>query len=68
MLVTSEIVELAKAMLARGEDFSEAADALLSSDNSLCLCAYPEGAWIVETHDDISLKNWTKLEFVIART
>jgi hypothetical protein len=63
---TPEIRELAKIMLARGEDFSPEADALLSNDNSLALCSYPEGAWIVETHDDIDLKNWTKLEFVVA--
>lgn len=40
MLVTPKIVELAKEMLAREQDWSPEADKLLSADNSLCLCSY----------------------------
>jgi hypothetical protein len=67
-LVTAEIIELAKAMLANGQDWSPEEDKLLSADNSLCLCLYPDGAWIVDTRDDSSMDSWTKLEFVVART
>lgn len=55
-------------MLVSGQDWSPQADQLPSADNSLCLCSYPDGAWIVDTHDDASMKSWTKLEFVVART
>ncbi len=68
MLVTPKIVELAKEMLARDQDWSPEADKLLSADNSLCLCSYPDGAWIADTHDEVDMKKWTKLEFVLART
>ena len=67
MLVTPEIVELAKKMLERGQDWSPEADDLLSADNSLALCAYPDGAWIVDSRDDASMNSWAKMEFVIAR-
>ncbi|WP_454875294.1 hypothetical protein [Paraburkholderia xenovorans] len=67
-LVTPEIVELAKGMLARWQDWSPEADKLLSANNSLCLCAYPDGTWIVDINGEpADMKCWTKLEFVIAR-
>ncbi|RQQ88698.1 hypothetical protein DF134_19155 [Burkholderia stagnalis] len=67
-LVTPEIVELARCMLARGQDYSPEADRLLSTDNSLALCAYVDGAWIVDTRRDAAdINTWTKLEFVVAR-
>lgn len=68
MVVTPKIVELAKGMLAHGQDCSPEADKLLSIDNSLCLCSYLNGAWIVGTHNEICMKNGTKVEFVLART
>lgn len=56
-------------MLAVWQDWSPEADKLLSADNSLCLCAYPDGAWIVDTNGvPADMKCWTRLEFVIART
>ena len=65
-LVTREIVELAKGMLARDQDYSPEADQLLSGDNSLALCSYPDGAWIVDCNGDVwDMKKWTKLEFVV---
>ncbi len=64
-LVTPEIIELAKSMLAKGQDWSPEADKILSTDNSLCLCSYPDGAWIAFTHDEVSMDHWTKLECVI---
>ncbi|WP_423383558.1 hypothetical protein [Burkholderia sp. LMG 32019] len=67
-LVTPELVELARCMLARGQDYSPEADRLLSTDNSLALCSYADGAWIVDTRRDASdINTWTKLEFVLAR-
>lgn len=67
-LVTPEIVELARSMLARDQDYSPEADEILSDDNSLALCSYADGAWIVNCNGDIwDMKKWTKLEFVIAR-
>ncbi len=65
-LVTPEIIELAKSMLAKGQDWSPEADKILSTDNSLCLCSYPDGAWIAFTHDEVNMDRWTKLECVIA--
>lgn len=68
MHVTPQIVELAKVMLERDQDWSPEADKLLSADNSLCLCSYPDGAWIAQTHDEVDMNKWTKLELVLART
>jgi hypothetical protein len=65
-LVTAEIIELAKSMLAKGQDWSPEADKVLSTDNSLCLCSYPDGAWIADTHGEVNMNRWTKLECVIA--
>jgi hypothetical protein len=65
-LVTAEIIELAKSMLTKGQDWSPEADKVLSTDNSLCLCSYPDGAWIADTHGEVNMKRWTKLECVIA--
>ncbi|VVE56732.1 hypothetical protein PAQ31011_05136 [Pandoraea aquatica] len=64
--ITPQIVELARTMLEKGQDWSPEADKILSDDNSLCLCSYPDGAWISETHDDVDMNKWTKLECVIA--
>lgn len=66
MRVTPEIIELARSMLANGEDWSPQADKILSDDNSLCLCSYPDGAWIADTHGEANMDRWTKLECVIA--
>ncbi|HJP68010.1 MAG TPA: hypothetical protein VJ846_03825 [Sphingomicrobium sp.] len=66
MRVTPQIIELAKSMLANGQDWSPEADKILSDDNSLCLCAYPDGAWIADTHGKVNMNCWTKLECVIA--
>ncbi len=76
MHITSQIVELAGIMLANGQDrtgqdrtgqdWSPEADKILSADNSLCLCSYPDGAWIADTHDEVNMDRWTKLECVIA--
>ncbi|WP_186261455.1 hypothetical protein [Burkholderia gladioli] len=66
-LVTAEIVKLARVMLEKGQDWSPEADKLLSADNSLCLCSYPDGAWIADTHGEVNMTRWTKLECVIAR-
>ncbi|VVD30891.1 protein of unknown function (plasmid) [Paraburkholderia dioscoreae] len=66
MRITPQIVELAKIMLANGQDWSPEADKILSADNSLCLCSYPDGAWIADTHGEVSIDRWTKLECVIA--
>lgn len=65
-LVTAEIVELAKSMLAKGQDWSPEADKILSADNSVCLCAYQDGAWVAHTHGEVNMDRWTKLECVIA--
>lgn len=65
-LVTAAIVELARAMLEKGQDWSPAADEILSADNSLCLCSYPDGAWIADTHGEVNMNRWTKLVCVIA--
>lgn len=66
MRTTPQIVELARAMLAKGEDWCPEADKILSEDNSLCLCTYPDGAWIAATHGEVNMNRWTKLECVIA--
>jgi len=66
MHITSQIIELAEAMLANGQDWSPESDEILSADNSLCLCSYPDGAWISDTHDDVNMDHWTKLQCVIA--
>ncbi|MDD1494036.1 hypothetical protein DF016_10630 [Burkholderia stagnalis] len=67
-LVTPELLELARRMLARGQDYSPEADSVLSTDNSLALCSYADGAWIVDTRSDAAdMNTWTKLEFVLAR-
>lgn len=67
-LVTAELVELARRMLARGQDYSPEADSFLSTDNSLALCSYADGAWIVDTRCDAAdMNTWTKLAFVLAR-
>ncbi len=65
MRVTPQITELARSMLANGQDWSPEADKILSDDNSLCLCSYPDGAWIADTHGEVDMKRWTKLECVI---
>lgn len=65
MRVTPEIIELARNMLANGQDWSPEADKILSEDNSLCLCSYPDGAWIADTHGEVNMNRWTKLECVI---
>lgn len=59
MRITPEIVEPAEMMLANGQDWSPEADEILSTDNSLCLCSYPDGAWIVDTHDEVNMDRWT---------
>lgn len=66
MLVTPRIVEMAETMLANQQDWSPEADKILSADNSLCLCSYPDGAWIADTHGEVDMNLWTKLECVIA--
>lgn len=65
MQITPLIIELARRMLAKGQDWSPEADKILSADNSLCLCSYPDGAWIAHTHGGVNMKHWTKLVCVI---
>ncbi len=65
MRVTAEITELARSMLASGQDWAPEADKILSDDNSLCLCTYPDGAWIADTHGEVDMNRWTKLKCVI---
>lgn len=65
--VTPRIVELAEVMLARDQDWSPDADRLLSSDGSLCLCSYSDGAWIAMTHGEANMDKWTKLDLVLRR-
>lgn len=58
-----QMQELAKEMLAKQHDYSPDADKVLPPDRALC--SFGNEAWIVDTHNEVSLKMWTKIERII---
>jgi hypothetical protein len=58
-----QMVELAKKMLAKQQDYSLEADKLLPPNRALC--SYGSEAWIVDTLDDVDIKLFTKIERVV---
>lgn len=60
---TPEMQTLAKQMLERQQDYSPEADNILPSNRALC--SYGVEAWIVDTHDDICMKQYTKIQRII---
>jgi hypothetical protein len=60
---TPQMQEFAKEMLAKQQDYSPAADLVLSANRALC--SYGSEAWIVDTHDGVSMKLYTKIERII---
>lgn len=60
---TPQMQELAKDMLARQQDYSPGADKILPLNRALC--SYGNEAWIVDTHDEVSMKLFTKIERII---
>lgn len=60
---TSQMQEFAKQMLAKHQDYSPAADLVLPAKRALC--SFGDEAWIVDTHDVISMKMWTKIERIV---
>lgn len=60
---TPQMREMAKEMLAKQQDYSPAADDVLPFNRALC--SYGSEAWIVDTHDDILMSLYTKIQRII---
>lgn len=60
---TPEMRALAEQMLAKQQDYSPEADKILPLGRALC--SYGAAAWIVDTHQDISMKLYTKIQRII---
>lgn len=60
---TPQMHQLAADMLKMHQDYSPQADKILAKDRAMC--AYGGEAWIVETHNEIDMKMFTKIQRIM---